>query len=459
MNSALVPVGLLLPAAAFSAVGPNGLIAYSAIDMAGAGFEEVYTVAPDGSGLKNLTAGLPGHASQPVWSPDGSRILFNDSDSEVGYSFSNLWVMDADGGQAAQLTFESDPDGSGYLWQNYSPTWAPDGSEILWTTVREGEADIYRANADGSNPRPFLVNEPTVTTPDGAVPASQYHPAWSPDGTRVAFMELLTLNAIALVDASGEGPISYVDGPTGDYSFQSPSWSPDSTRLVYLRQPSGSMGWAVVVANADGSGLVDITPEGLTDFTDPRFSPDGTQVLVSAYAFDTGERGLYSMPAPPVPAASSSGDGIAVALAASAASTPTPLAGTIGALSADWAAASGLACTITGTERGDRLVGTPGNDVICGLGGNDVIDGRGGNDILFGDAGRDVLTGGSGDDKLVGGAGRDLLAGGVGADWLEGGADADTLIGLDRVQGNDRLDGGGARDVCTADRRDSLVDC
>ncbi|MBK1717224.1 PD40 domain-containing protein [Thiocystis violacea] len=453
-------VTLLVPMAAWPAAGPNGSIAYSAVDTAGDGFEEVFTVEPDGSGLTNLTAGLPGHASQPVWSPDGTRILFNDSYFELGYSFSNLWVMDADGGNATQLTFESDPAGSGYLWQNYSPTWSPDGSEVLWTTVREGEADIYRANADGSNPRPFIVDEPTVETPFGTVPASQFYPAWSPDGTRVAFMELLTLNAVALVEASGEGPVSYVESPTGDFSFQSPSWSPDSLQLVYLRQTGGSPGWSIVVANADGSGVVDITPEGLADFTDPRFSPDGTQIFVSAYAFDTGERAVYAMPAPSVPASSSAASArAALAAATAAAAVATPLPSTVGALSADWAVDSGPLCTITGTEGRDRLTGTPGNDVICGLGGHDIIDGRGGDDVIVGDAGNDVLDGGPGRDILVGGAGRDRLTGGPGADVMEGGAGVDVLIGIDRVRGNDRLDGGSGRDVCTGDPRDVLVGC
>lgn len=486
---ALAAAALWLPTAALRAAGPNGLIAFSAIDTAGDGFEEIFTVAPDGNGLANLTAALPGHASQPVWSPDGTRILFNDSYFEFGYAFSNLWVMDADGGNATQLTFESDPNGLGYLWQNFSPTWAPDGSEILWTTVREGESDIYRANADGSNPRPFIVNEPTAETPFGTVPASQYNPAWSPDGSRVAFVELLTLNAMALIDASGEGPITYVEGPTGEFSFQSPSWSPDGTRLTYLRQTGGSPGWGIIVANADGSALVDITPEGLADFTDPRFSPDGTQILVSAYAFDSGERGLYAMPVPaqaPTPLAAVPAINAALTAPAAAPATAptlaaaavaTPLASTVGAFSADWAVAFDPVCTITGTEGRDRLIGTAGNDVICGLGGNDMIDGRGGNDVLFGDAGNDtlvggpgkdilyggdgadVLMGGTGDDTLAGDSGRDRLDGGAGADRMEGGAGVDVLIGIDRVRGNDRLDGGAERDACAGDHRDVVVDC
>ena len=138
---------------------------------------------------------------------------------------------------------------------------------------------------------------------------------------------------------------SWVWGPTaslsqeGEETYPSPSWSPTGSRLVYLRQAGGSPGWAIVVANADGSGVVDITPEGLADFTDPRFSPDGTQVLVSAYSFVAGERGLYSMPAPAAEAAANAlATPTAAVPALAAAAVATPLSSTVGALSADWAA-------------------------------------------------------------------------------------------------------------------------
>jgi hypothetical protein len=91
-------------------------------------------------------------------------------------------------------------------------------------------------------------------------------------------------------------------------------------------------------------------------------------------------------------------------------------------------------CTITGTDRDDRLRGTAGDDVICGLGGDDRIRGGGGADVLYGDAGDDRLRAGPGDDTayggedddlLRGGAGEDVLAGGPGVDRLRGGAGAD----------------------------------
>ncbi len=109
-------------------------------------------------------------------------------------------------------------------------------------------------------------------------------------------------------------------------------------------------------------------------------------------------------------------------------------------------------CTITGTQRDDRLTGTPGDDVICGLGGDDSIDAGGGDDAIFGDGGDDRLAAGpgadtaygdAGDDRIDGGDGEDVLSGGPGSDRLAGGAGADHAEG-----------GGGAGDHCVRDAAD-----
>lgn len=117
-------------------------------------------------------------------------------------------------------------------------------------------------------------------------------------------------------------------------------------------------------------------------------------------------------------------------------------------------------CTITGTERNDRLNGTAGNDVICGLGGNDTINGLAGNDVIDGGAGADRIVGGNGNDQIDGGIGRDQIDGGNGNDALSGGVDIDVLSGgqgndtLNGGAGTDRLNGGSGTNTCTWDQRE-----
>ncbi|MGO1078064.1 calcium-binding protein [Inquilinus sp. CA228] len=125
--------------------------------------------------------------------------------------------------------------------------------------------------------------------------------------------------------------------------------------------------------------------------------------------------------------------------------------------------------TITGTDRGDRLVGTAEDDSILGLGGDDGLFGLGGNDKLLGGGGDDLLNGGVGADVLVGGDGVDTAsyrnaAAGVGVDLANGFGRAGEALGdlydsVENVEGSafsdvivgsglaNRLDGGGADDT------------
>ncbi len=425
----------LLPQSAEAAVGPNGQIVFSALDAGGS--ERIWTVQPDGSALTELTATLSGEQSAPVWSPDGTRIVFNDVATQS--SPANLLVMDADGGNVSNITASLNPDGFGF--DNRHPTWSPDGTELVWARNNDGDPDIFRGNADGTASRELVVNEPFIDNEFGRFYGMEQEPSWSPDGTRIVFTESLTQNSLALVEASGTSPLTYVEAPNDGFSYTNPAWSPEGTEVAYLRRPAGSPGDDLVVTNPDTGQTATVTPEGYTDFRDPGFSPDGTLLMFTAYSFLTGENAVWTLPRPVLtPGAQNAVARTATNITAVAA-TPTKIAGTTGALGADWAVATSDGCTISGTPRADRLVGTDGPDVICGLGGNDTVFGR------------------AGDDVIIGGDGRDTLTGGAGADVLRGGAQSDRLLGVDGVRGNDKLLGEQGHDVCSADRGDVKTSC
>ncbi|GJL95535.1 MAG: hypothetical protein DHS20C05_19400 [Hyphococcus sp.] len=85
---------------------------------------------------------FPFGAVRPYFSSDGSRIAMSVFDDE---GQSDVYVMDADGGNLAQLTSHED--------QDYAGGWSPDGSRLLFSTYRWGESEIYVMNADGSGKR------------------------------------------------------------------------------------------------------------------------------------------------------------------------------------------------------------------------------------------------------------------------------------------------------------------
>jgi uncharacterized repeat protein (TIGR01451 family) len=105
----------------------------------------------------------------------------------------------------------------------------------------------------------------------------------------------------------------------------------------------------------------------------------------------------------------------------------------------------GIASTVTGTPKADRLVGTSGPDVIAGLGGSDRIFGYTGRDLICAGGGADTVTAGPAADRVFGGAGPDALRGRGGPDLLAGNPGRDILLGN---AGRDRIRGGAGRDVC-----------
>jgi TolB protein len=121
------------------------------------GNAEIFTIAPDGSALTNISRD-PGWDISPSWSPDGRQIAFF---SVRAGGFRELFVMDSDGENLRRLTHARELN-SGYFWT--PPLWSPDGSEIAFQTVLDRSAEIVIVGLDGTNER-AITQDTSVDSP------------------------------------------------------------------------------------------------------------------------------------------------------------------------------------------------------------------------------------------------------------------------------------------------------
>jgi TolB protein len=102
---------------------------------------EIYTMRPDGTGVRQLTFDGLGYEF-PDWSPDGRLIAFHSGPSGE-FDLYDVYTIRANGGDKTRLTFGAGFDGF--------PVWSPNGRRLAFASGRDGNGEIYTMRADGSH--------------------------------------------------------------------------------------------------------------------------------------------------------------------------------------------------------------------------------------------------------------------------------------------------------------------
>jgi len=371
----------------------NGRIAFS--DVTG-----IASMNPDGSGQWGVE--LQVGDQSPAWSPDGSQLaVVTHWAGRYG-----LLVMQPDGSGQQELTSDIG---------DLDPAWSPDGTKIAFTNG----ANVYTVPATGGA---------RTRVSDNAGNSYASHPTWSPDGKTIAYalfsghetaqnVEIYSTSILLLDAASGKQtplPLSRTNENEND---SAPAWSPDGSSIAFASDRSGSSTSLYTVA-PDGSNLRAVTATGYD--SGPAWSPDATQIAFvrnqQVWVTARDGTGAHQL---------TTGDGN---------STPAwqPLARAPGGCSLWGTSGNDL---LVGTENRDVICGLAGNDTIIGLGGDDTLVGNEGNDYLAGGLGGDILVGGPGDDRLdARDGGRDVTRGGVGFDTAVVDGRIDNLSSIERPQ-------------------------
>jgi Tol biopolymer transport system component len=195
----------------------------------------------------------------PVWSPDGTTILYS-------LVQGNLWKI-----------YRMDADGSNKVWlgqhYGYSAVYSPDGSKIAYGDDSDGDGEIFVMDADGNNSVQLTdndVNEGNLIQ-------------WSPDGQKISFLAFTynpgnSISSLVIINADGSNRKTIT--PSG-VSDSSPRWSPDGSRIVFVS--SSTAGHDLYTVQPDGKNRRQLTTSGGAN--DPAWSPDGSMITY-AYTND-----------------------------------------------------------------------------------------------------------------------------------------------------------------------------
>jgi TolB protein len=209
---------------------------------------------------------------------------------------------------------------------DYNPAWSPDGQWIIFTSERDGPAQLYRVKPDGTGVEALTHNG--AYTDQAAI---------APDSSKIAYVTTKAAGFANLwtLDLRTHKTKAITTGTGGDFR---PSWSPDGQWLAFSSDRDSTLPFAagrwehlqiadIYIIRPDGSGLKRVTAHG--DFCgSPKWLPDGKHVLaycmaaqetLNARTTEPGETKLVSIDL-------ASGTATPIAAGAGEKFAPTPLA-------------------------------------------------------------------------------------------------------------------------------------
>jgi dipeptidyl aminopeptidase/acylaminoacyl peptidase len=213
---------------ALFSVSGNGMLLYQA--WSAPGLSQLFWF--DRSGKQVGSLGAPANQANPRISPDGRRVALDLIDAQTGND--DIWIYESSGGIPTRFT--SDP-----AYDN-QPIWSPDGSRIVFMSMRTGHADLYQKSSSGAGGEEVIL----------ASERTKYATDWSPDGKSILYRALdpkTNLELWILPVGGDRKPIPFIKTTFGVSHGQ---FSADGRWVAYASNESGT--WEIYVAPFPGPG-------------------------------------------------------------------------------------------------------------------------------------------------------------------------------------------------------------
>jgi TolB protein len=218
--------------------------------------KEIFIMDYDGANARRITIGTNSSIA-PSWAPDGQSLAYSAwrPSGEFG-TFQDVvisWIYKG----TREYPAKGNPEKQSYL-----PAYSPDGSRIAFTLSVGGNQEIYVMNRDGSNPR-RLTNHPEIDT----------SPTWSPTGAQIAWVSGRSGNPnVYVMNSDGTGQRKLTNETWADR----PTWSREPFNEIAYAARTGP-GFDIKIysfANGDAKRITD----GIGSNESPAFSANGRHV-------------------------------------------------------------------------------------------------------------------------------------------------------------------------------------
>jgi len=237
---------------------------------------------PDGSSCLEFDYFNGDCGPSEITSPELGEVLpapviyLGVSDEAVAPGQQDIWRLEMDGKKITQITHEAVPV-TGFAV-------SPEDDSIAYITLTEN--DLVRINADGGGKTLLIDGPDLIFLPEDRPVRQLSNPAWSPDGTQIAF----GLGGINLLPATGGEPnliLANEPGPEGSRqwarSFYPLSWSLDGSKLLIGDVVGGGLS---IINVADGSVIEILNPSGDFYCCSPTWSIDGQYIYFGGVLYD-----------------------------------------------------------------------------------------------------------------------------------------------------------------------------